>query len=250
MAGKKRRKAAKLHASTAEGVLSATVPTRWVKAVTGLFLLAPAWFLTQTFFLAFAKATLDHHFWTTEEFWFFGVGAVMWIFLFFAAPRPMWVYVFGHELTHALWVWAMGGKVRGMHVTKWGGHIIADRINTWIALAPYFFPIYSVLVIWLYWFTGLFTDVSGLKLFLFGAIGFTWAFHITFTCLMISKGQSDLSYGGHFFSLIVIYLVNLAILSVMLIVASPGVSAMGFARDLLHNTGSGIEFFQSILRQL
>ena len=56
----------------------------------------------------------------------------------------MLVYVFGHELTHALWVWLMGGRVSRFRVGRDGGHIVTDRNNFWIALAPYFFPLYSI----------------------------------------------------------------------------------------------------------
>ena len=46
-----------------------------------------------------------------EEFWFFSLGAVLWLIAFFGLSRPVLIYVFGHELTHALWVWFMGGRV-------------------------------------------------------------------------------------------------------------------------------------------
>ncbi|MCX7869536.1 MAG: hypothetical protein N2322_06240, partial [Terrimicrobiaceae bacterium] len=63
----------------------------------------------------------------------------------------------------------------------------------------------------------------------------TWAFHLTFTCWMIPKGQPDLRYGGTLFSLIVIYLMNLLLLSGLLVLASPQVSLRGFASEALDN---------------
>ena len=53
---------------------------------------------------------------------------------------------------------------------------------------------------------------------------------------MITKGQPDLLYGGTFFSLLIIYLLNLALLVVMLVLASPQVTWAGFGRELLQNT--------------
>ena len=38
-------------------------------------------------------------------------GVVLWLVTFFGLPRPLWLYVFGHELTHAIWVMIMGGRV-------------------------------------------------------------------------------------------------------------------------------------------
>jgi len=39
-------------------------------------------------------------------------GAGCWLAIYLLLPKPMLVYVFGHELTHALWTLAMGGRVR------------------------------------------------------------------------------------------------------------------------------------------
>ena len=49
-------------------------------------------------------------------------------------------------------------------------------------------------------------------LFLFALIGLTWTFHLTFTVWMIFKNQPDLRQNGTFFSLTLIYLVNLVII--------------------------------------
>ena len=220
----------------AAGVLPAHVPKRWVKFLVGLFLLPPAWVLTQTFFTAFARTTLRDQFWITEEFWFFSLGVTLWLVTFFSLPRPLWLYVFGHELTHAIWVMIMGGRVHRFEVTRNGGHILADRTNTWIALAPYFFPIYSVLVIGVYGLCALFFDVAPYRQLLYAVIGVTWAFHFTFTCWMVAKGQPDLHYGGTFFSLTIIYLLNLTLLAALLILASPKITWTGFGRELLQNT--------------
>jgi len=220
----------------AAGILPAQVPKRWVKFLVGLFLLPPAWVLTQTFFTAFARTTLHDRFWITEEFWFFSLGVALWLVTFFGLPRPLRLYVFGHELTHAVWVMIMGGRVHRFEVTRNGGHILADRTNTWIALAPYFFPIYSVLAIGIYGLCALFFDVTPYRQLLYAIIGVTWAFHFTFTCWMVAKGQPDLQYGGTFFSLTIIYLLNLTLLAALLILASPKITWAGFGRELLQNT--------------
>jgi hypothetical protein len=212
-----------------------TVPTRWVKALVGLFLLPFAWVGTKTFFGALAWVTLEKHFWLTEEFWFFGLGALLWMLIFFTLPRPMRVYVFGHELTHALTVWLMGGKVEEIAVRRDGGHVLADKVNTWIALSPYFIPLYSVIVLVAYCVLALFTDPDPFYRWMLGGLGCTWAFHLSFTCWMIPKGQSDLAYGGHFFSLVIIYLANLLLLSALLILGSPEVSPRLFFEAMAAN---------------
>jgi len=242
VAQRKRRKRnpGRLHAETMAGEMEppspATIPTRWVKFVVALFLIPPAWVLTKTFFSAFARSTIEGGFWATEEFWFFGLGCTLWIVAFLFLPKPVWIYVLGHESTHAIWVWLHGGRVANFHAGTTGGHVLADRINTWIALAPYFFPIYSLLVIAIYGLVGLFVqDMAPLRPLLYMLVGATWAFHLTFTFWMILKDQPDLHYGGTLFSLLVIYILNLLILCAMLLATAKDVTAMGFGRDLVSN---------------
>ncbi len=228
------------------------VPNRVLKAVFGLFLLLPAWVLTQTFFAAFSRATMEQAFWVSEEFWFFALGAVIWALAFVSGiwlagkPWPLHVYVFGHEATHAIWVWLFGGRV--LDKKLWsadGGYIVTDTHNFLIALAPYFYPLYSLVVIVLYGAAGLFYDVAhatGTFLsmtplqWLFFLLGGTWSFHLSFTIWMIPKGQTDLTAHGSFFSLVVIYLMNLLLLALFLIVASPEISFASFGQELQHHT--------------
>lgn len=217
---------------------SLTVPTRWVKFVVAIFLLPVSAALTQTFFTAFARATLAQRIWAGEEFWFFSLGVLLWVIAFFGLPRPVIIYVFGHELTHALWVWLMGGRVSRFRIGSEGGHIVTNRTNFWIALAPYVFPLYSVSIILLYGAMSLFLNMQPYGRFLYVAIGVTWAFHFTFTCWMIPKNQTDLSDHGTFFSLVVIYLANLVLLCVMLIIASPQITFASFGADLWNNIGN------------
>jgi len=226
------------------------VPTRWVKFVFAIFLLPICAILSQTFFTAFARATATQRLWAGEEFWFFSLGAVLWLIAFFGLPRPLVIYVFGHELTHALWVWLMGGRVSRFRVSRDGGHVVTSKANFWIALAPYFFPIYSILAIAIYGALSLFLNVQPYGRLLYAVIGATWTFHFTFTCWMIPKNQTDLSDQGTFFSLVVIYLMNLVLLSVMLILASPQITFASFGADLVTNFGKFTQWTLQLLHDL
>ena len=221
-----------------------TVPTRWVKFVVGLFLVPFCAILSQTFFTAFARATVAQRLWAAEEFWFFSLGAVLWLIAFFGLPRPITAYVFGHELTHALWVLLMGGRVSKFKVGRDGGHIVSNRSNFFIALAPYFFPLYSILAIGVYGLLGVFYNVQPYGRLLYAVNGITWAFHFTFTCWMVTQKQTDLKEHGTFFSLVVIYLMNLLLLIVMLVMASPQITFASFGADMAKNLGN---FSQSLV---
>ena len=246
-------------AAPAEAAL--VVPVRWVKFVVGLFLLPLCYILTAAFFsallYAFTSQVADRpHFWATPEFWFFSLGLVCWLIACFGLPKLLIVYVYGHELTHAITVKLMGGRVSDFSVSRDGGYIVSSKINTWIALAPYFVPIYSVGVILLYGLVSLLYDLqphaelaTGI---LYGLLGFTWAFHATFTLSMIPRGQTDLAYGGTFFSLTIIYLMNLLVLSLLLILATPYVSFRSFGRELLAHAAifasEAIRFLELMIR--
>jgi hypothetical protein len=219
-----------------------TIPTRWLKFVIAIFLLPLCAILTQTFFTVFTRATVTQRLWAGEEFWFFSLGAILWLIAFFGLPRPMLVYVFGHELTHALWVLLMGGRVSRFRVGREGGHIVTDRNNFWIALAPYFFPLYSLIVIGAYGLLGLFFNVQPYGRLLYALIGVTWSFHFTFTCWMIPKRQTDLTDHGTFFSLVVIYLMNLLLLSIMVVLASSQITFADLGREFAENMGKLVQW--------
>jgi hypothetical protein len=132
----------------------------------------------------------------------------------------------------------MGGRVSKFRVSGEGGHIVTNRTNFLIALAPYFFPLYSVLAIAVYGIASLFFNVASYGQLLYATLGVTWAFHLTFTCWMIPKNQTDLSDHGTFFSLVFIYVMNLLLLSALLVIASPQITFASFAADLLANLRS------------
>ena len=63
----------------------------------------------------------------------------------------------------------------------------------------------------------------------------TWAFHLSFTLWMIPKGQTDLTYHGVFFSLVIIYMMNVLLLTVFIVAAARELSFAGYLRDLIEN---------------
>jgi hypothetical protein len=152
-----------------------------------------------------------------ESFISFAAGFISWLVIFIALPRTLWLYVLGHEFTHALAVMVSGGKVTEFKVTSAGGHVMTDRVSWWIGLAPYFVPIYAL--VWMaLWLTIDFYHPlqEWLAVFYFG-IGFFWAFHVTFTVSMLHPRQTDLSREGYIFSGVIIALFNL--LTVLLLLA-------------------------------
>lgn len=223
--------------------------TPWLNNLFSIFLVPVAWVFTLALFTSFKHAATVYSFWRTVEFQFFGIGVAVWTFIFAASmwiygePRFLRVYVFGHELTHAFWAWALGGKIFSFKATRDGGYIETNRTNFWIALTPYFHPLYSILIIELYGVASWFYDLSGFTPLLFGMLGLTWAFHFSFTLWMIPKGQSDLASHGTIFSLLVIYLMNIITLAGLLIFAAPEVTFRAFGDELARHTVWLVSFF-------
>jgi len=137
-------------------------------------------------------------------------GAACWIVIFLLLPKPMWIYVFGHELTHVLWTWLFGGQVKQMKVTSKGGHVIISKTNFVIALAPYFFPLYVVLVVGMF---ALGHFIWGWHLVWFHlCVGAAYAFHLTLTFHVLQTQQSDITSQGYLFSAVIIFLGNVCVL--------------------------------------
>ena len=139
-------------------------------------------------------------------------GAACWLVIFLLLPKPMWIYVFGHELTHALWAWLFGGQVKKMKVSSSGGHVVVSKTNFFITLAPYFFPFYAALVIAVFAIGHLFWDWCGYLVWFHLFVGAAYAFHVTLTWQVLKTRQSDITSQGWLFSAVIIFLGNVSVL--------------------------------------
>ncbi len=150
-----------------------------------------------------------------------GIGIVLWIVIFYVLPRPLRMYVLAHELTHALWGAICGARVSGLRIAKAGGSVKISQVNWLTALAPYFFPFYTMLVILAYGLLALKVDMRRWELMWFGLIGLTLSFHWTFTLDALTQSQSDIRRYGRLFSYTQIYLLNLLGIGLLLVLTPP-----------------------------
>ncbi|MSU35871.1 MAG: hypothetical protein EXS36_12365 [Pedosphaera sp.] len=167
-------------------------------------------------------------------------GVVAWLLLFVNLPKPMWIYVVGHELTHALGTWAFGGRVRRFKASPKGGHVVITRSNFVVSLAPYFFPLYAVLW-WIVFYLGdwLWKWDHYLFVFHFG-LGMAYAFHGTLTAHILRIRQPDLEGEGWVFSTAVIWLGNGLVLLMGLAALSSSVSVLTALAWFLQETGAWV----------
>jgi hypothetical protein len=155
-------------------------------------------------------------------------GAGCWLAIYLLLPKPMWIYVFGHELTHALWVWLFGGRVKRFKATANGGHILADKVN-FLALAPYFFPFYAVVLVAVFALGNALAGWAAYRVWFHLLLGAAYAFHVTLTAHVLKTRQTDITSQGYLFSAVVIFLGNALVLLVGLPLLTGAVSLSGAA---------------------
>ena len=163
--------------------------------------------MSQSFFLSYSS----------DNSIFFLIGISLCLSVFYFIPKPIRIYVLGHELTHALWAITMGKKVLKIKVTKKGGHVEVSKSNFWISLSPYFFPFYTfvwiiISLIIYYFFNNLFNE----KIF-YLFIGLTWMFHFLFMIEAMKIRQTDITQHGIIFSYLIIYFMNILFISLGLV---------------------------------
>ena len=175
-------------------------------------------------------------------------GAACWLVIYFLLPKPMWIYVVGHELTHAIWTWLLGGRVRKFRVSANGGHVVVTKSNFVIALAPYFFPLYAVLVFAAFAIGRSFWNWQPYLVWFHLLLGAAYAFHVTLTWHILKTSQSDLTDQGYLFSAVVIFLGNAVVLLVGIPVLTSRVDALTALHWWASDTGETFLWLAKLCR--
>ena len=159
--------------------------------------------------------------WKTAAF-FFG-GALLYAIIHYALYDFSRIYVFGHEMTHAIAALLCGYKVHKISVKKDNGFVKMDQTNTFVVLAPYFVPFYTLVFAGIYGVTACFIDLAPYSAYLLALVGFLTAFHLVQTFQTLWEAdQPDLKLaGGKIFSLVTIILVNMLVLACVLKILFP-----------------------------
>ncbi len=207
-----------------------------LKVWIGGVLLAPACLVTAaTLIIMLWRAITRMDFLRSEEFVFFGIGSLLWGMIYLAGVRPVTAYVLGHELSHLFTARMFGGRIFDWDYSAAGGYVETDKSNTWITLAPYLIPFYTLIIVAVFGIASLAFDMQtahpvslwkwtiSLKplRFLYALIGLTWCFHATYTIKTVIAEQGDLKRNGEFFSMMLIFLINVFLLIALFLAASP-----------------------------
>jgi hypothetical protein len=172
-------------------------------------------------------------------------GAASWWAIYLMLPKPMRLYVFGHELTHALWTWLFGGSVRKFKVTSRGGHVVVTKSNFIIALAPYFFPLYAMAVVGVFCLGHWLWDWAAYFVWFHLLLGAAYAFHLTLTWHILQIEQTDITSQGYLFSAAVIFLGNIGFLLLGIPLLTERVTVLTSMSWWLHETRSLVQWLES-----
>ena len=174
-------------------------------------------------------------FWTSEPVWFSLLGVATYTALMVVRvvnPILMYIYVMGHELTHALTALMCMGKVQKLKIDLNGGYVETDADNLFIALSPYFVPLWMCCWLLILWVANWVYPFPEWAAWFYAGGGFWWSFHLYWTVWVIPREQPDMLENGLLFSLLLIMIMNIGILMAILFcfgVMSPA----GYAHDFL-----------------
>ncbi|MDZ4198217.1 MAG: hypothetical protein U1E27_02930, partial [Kiritimatiellia bacterium] len=155
----------------------------------------------------------------TRDLLAFGCGFALWLALFHGLFRPFRAYVLAHELSHALWGIFTGARVSGLRISNRGGSVRLSEAGLFTTLAPYFLPLYTLLLLTVYGVLSLFIHPASGQVFWMAALGASWGFHVSFTIsITLNTPQPDLREYGVFFSAVLILIFNLAIFLCALVI--------------------------------
>ena len=141
-------------------------------------------------------------------------------------------------MVHALASLSMGGKVAKVKVGKKEGQVQTNRSNAFVDLAPYFIPIYALLLCVVSFLAIRLFKIQNVQDLFFFLIGFFLTFHIVMTAEYLKAKQPDLTGLGSFLSLELIFLGNLLVIIVVLGFVFPEVSPKAYFLNAIHATGS------------
>jgi len=147
--------------------------------------------------------------------YFFAAGSLTYLTIHVLFKKPIMTYVFGHELTHALFAVLFGGTVKSFHASDRGGRVTITKSNFIITLAPYFFPLYTFIVLLLYG-TAIAAGLQGAVGWIVFLAGGTFAFHLLLTAIFLQTEQSDVREYGMIFSFPLIYLFNVTFTALLI----------------------------------
>lgn len=152
--------------------------------------------------------------WLRGEPLIFLSGAGLFLILHLGFKNRPFLYIFTHEVSHALASVLTGSKVHSIYVSGTGGTTKTEKSNPFILLFPYIFPFLAVLTLLSYRALDWAGNVKPVRPYFYFAMGLFLAHHLFFTVYFILKGQSDIRKAGTLPGLGLVGLANVSLFAV------------------------------------
>jgi len=202
-----------------------------IKNIIGFLFIPVVFSITRVFYLHLINIDT-----LTSVSRYFLLGFVAYVISYIVFIKLDYLYVLGHESVHALFVWFFGGRVLSFKVKSKSGSITATKSNIFIDLAPYFVPIYTIAISLIYLIGSSFWHMGSILGYFIFFIGFSFSFHLIMTVDKMKIEQPDFLKFGYLNSLILIYLINISIMSVFFGFLFPDFSCGDFFDTFFRNT--------------
>jgi len=191
------------------------------------------------------KVSASYSLWT-----YFICGFISYVVLQLIFFKPLKLYVFGHELTHALVGLISGARLKSFKVKQSSGSVTLSKVNLLTVLSPYFVPLYTLLLMLCYVLFGFFAKKAyGIHHYFVFLLGMSIAFHIALTIFAIFQGQSDFQRYGIIYSLIIVFLANCIFLAFLFSLFFP-VSFWIFLKSTVKNSADAYVWIYDIIKEL
>ena len=163
-------------------------------------------------------------------------GFVLFLILFTVFGAPVKSYILEHELSHMIFALLSGVRISSVSFKRSNAYVKTDRINIFIALAPYSLPLYTVMLVILYRLIrhiAMSPFADSVFCFLFGV---TLSFHFIATIHYIQLDQPDMKRYGYFSSVVFITTWSIVIISIMLAFMFSDIQFILYFRSSLRET--------------
>jgi len=150
--------------------------------------------------------------------------------------RPVYLYTISHEMVHAIFSMLFGGVVKSLKVSKKGGKTVTTHTNILVELAPYFTPLYTILLCGLGFLAIRLFELKQWENVFFFCVGLSLTFHVVMTVDFLKIEQPDLIKLGALCSIEIIYLVNLFVIVGIVGWVFPEVSFQEFCVTVFQET--------------
>lgn len=181
----------------------------------------------------------------TPEILFSSAGFLIFVVVFFLFGPPVKSYILEHELSHVLFAFMSGVKIKSVSIRKNEGYVRTEKINMIIALAPYSFPLYTVTLICIYKILKIFFLSPVLLGIFYFIIGVSLSFHVIATIHYIQIDQPDMKRYGYFSSLVFIFTWSLIVTALTIALMFENVEIIDyFANSFTHT----YDFYERLIR--